>query len=58
MSKPNKINFEILKIGWKLNQDEWDIVNFDVSESGRKGIGTFIIFVYPPYAHKFDFVNL
>ena len=51
-------NFEILKIGWKINQDEWGIVTFDVAESGRKGTGTFIIFFYPPYAHEFDFVNL
>ena len=43
---------------WKLiNQDECDIVTFDVAEIGRKGTGTFIHFCYPPYAHNCDFVN-
>ena len=24
-------NCEILKIGWKINQDEWDFMTFDVN---------------------------
>ena len=32
-------NFELLKNLLKINQNEWDILNFEVAESGRKDAG-------------------